>query len=598
MSSDTQSFAAILPQVITAVETVGAMIRAEFHRPGGPRGATHKAVVDTEAELFLKNELMSLHPASWLGEETDSCEADCSDIWIVDPHDGTANFMNGLRGSAVSVALLSEGRPVLGVVYAPTAPDDSGDMISWALGAELIRNGRAVEPEPTSGNPVIALNADAANYALPNHISFGGARVRPLPSPAYRAALAAVGEVDAAMSLVQGLSSWDIAGGHALLIGAGKTMVQLDGQELNYASNWFQGFIAGSADIVCRLSSVQVFSSGRIDRKPAVPSTRTGSASLLSRAHGTILGQLAGDALGSFVEFLDAQTILDRHPEGVVDLRDGGTWNLISGQPTDDSEMALALARSICARNRYVGDDVAQAYIDWRNSGPFDIGHTTSSAISALEAGELVQSESQANGALMRACPIGIFSVGNPKLAALLARQDASLTHPNGITMAANAAFVAAISVGIAGGKEEEMWAAAYSHAGDDEGADIVRSRLLEARSNRPQDFQNQMGWVLTAFQNAFFCLMAGQSLRDAVVGTVAYGGDTDTNGATCGALLGASQGRDAVPIQWRNAILSCRPVAAVGVHHPRPQTYWPDDALDLAEALLVAGTAHHLATF
>ncbi|WP_171181704.1 ADP-ribosylglycohydrolase family protein [Ruegeria sp. HKCCA4633] len=79
---------------------------------------------------------------------------------------------------------------------------------------------------------------------------------------------------------------------------------------------------------------------------------------------------------------------------------------------------------------------------------------------------------------------------------------------------------------------------------------------------------------------------------------TVACGGDTDTNGAICGALLGASQGRDAVPIQWRNAILSCRPVAAVGVHHPRPQTYWPDDALDLAEALLVAGSARHLAAF
>ncbi|CUH46409.1 inositol monophosphatase family protein [Ruegeria atlantica] len=591
MSSDTQSFAAILPQVITAVETVGAMIRAEFHRPGGPRGTSHKAAVDTEAELFLKNELMSLHPASWLGEETDSCEVDCSDIWIVDPHDGTADFMNGLRGSAVSVALLSEGRPVLGVVYAPTAPDDSGDMISWALGAELIRNGRAVEPEPTSGNPVIALNADAANYALPNHISFGGARVRPLPSPAYRAALAAVGEVDAAISLVQGLSSWDIAGGHALLIGAGKAMVQLDGQELNYASNWFQGFIAGSADIVCRLSSVQVSSSGRIDRKPAVPSTRTGSAPLLSRAHGTMLGQLAGDALGSFVEFLDPQTILDRHPEGVVELRDGGTWNLISGQPTDDSEMALALARSICARKRYVSNDVAQAYIDWRNSGPFDIGHTTSSAISALEAGELVQSESQANGALMRACPIGIFSVGNPKLAALLARQDASLTHPNSITMAANAAYVAAISVGVAGGEEEEMWAAAYSHAGEDEGADMVRNRLLAARSNRPQDFQHQMGWALTAFQNAFFCLMSEQTLRDAVVGTVAFGGDTDTNGAICGALLGARQGRDAVPLQWRNSVLSCRPVAAVGVHHPRPQAYWPDNVLELSEALLVART-------
>ncbi len=591
MNSDTQFFKAILPRVITAVETAGAMIRAEFHRPGGPRGTTHKAVVDTEVELFLKNSLMSLHPVSWIGEETDSCEIDSSDIWIVDPHDGTADFMSGLRGSAVSVALLREGQPVLGVVYAPTAPDDRGDMISWAVGGELFRNGRPVEPEPTSGNPVIALNADAADYVLPNHIAFDGARVRALPSPAYRVALAAVGEVDAAMSLVAGLSSWDIAGGHALLVAAGKDIVQVDGRALNYDSNSFNGCIAGSTELVRKLSSAKQSSKGRIDRKPAIPGTRTGSASQLSRAQGAMLGQLAGDALGSFVEFQDAGTIQDRHPEGVVDLRDGGTWNLIAGQPTDDSEMALALARSIHARKRYDREDVSQAYVDWRDSGPFDIGFTTSNAISALEAGTPVPSESQANGALMRACPIGIFAAGCPELASELARHDASLTHPNGVTVAANAAYVAAISVGVAGSSAEEMWAAAYSHAGEDADAEIVRQRLIEARSKQPDEFQQQMGWVLTAFQNAFYQLMASSLLRDAVVATVAEGGDTDTNAAICGALLGSRQGRDAVPLQWRNAILTCRPVEVERVRHPRPKTYWPDDVLELSEALLVART-------
>ena len=46
----------------------------------------------------------------------------------------------------------------------------------------------------------------------------------------------------------------------------------------------------------------------------------------------------------------------------------------------------------------------------------------------------------------------------------------------------------------------------------------------------------------------------------------------------------------DAVPVQWRNAVLTCRPVTTRGVHHPRPHEYWPDDALELAEALLAAG--------
>ncbi len=136
------------------------------------------------------------------------------------------------------------------------------------------------------------------------------------------------------------------------------------------------------------------------------------------------------------------------------------------------------------------------------------------------------------------------------------------------------------------------MCAAAHDHAGDWTGSELVRERLIAARSNPPQDFQHQMGWVLTAFQNAFFWLLRGTDFADAVIETVGKGGDTDTNAAVCGALVGAAQGRDAVPLHWRNAILTCRPVSVRGVHHPRPKRYWPDDALQLAEALVAAGKA------
>lgn len=47
---------------------------------------------------------------------------------------------------------------------------------------------------------------------------------------------------------------------------------------------------------------------------------------------------------------------------------------------------------------------------------------------------------------------------------------------------------------------------------------------------------------------------------------------------------------RKAVPLRWRNAVLTCRPVKEAKSRHPRPATCWPDDALDLAEALLAAG--------
>jgi len=73
-------------------------------------------------------------------------------------------------------------------------------------------------------------------------------------------------------------------------------------------------------------------------------------AEMLKRAQGCLLGQLAEDALGSLVEFQTPEQIRREYPDGIRELADGGTWNTIAGQPTDDSEMALLLARLIPAQ--------------------------------------------------------------------------------------------------------------------------------------------------------------------------------------------------------------------------------------------------------
>ena len=91
----------------------------------------------------------------------------------------------------------------------------------------------------------------------------------------------------------------------------------------------------------------------------------------------------------------------------------GGTWNLIAGQPTDDSEMALVLARKLVWRRRFDQAGVADAYVKWRQSEPFDIGNTTAKGIEALAAVRHPSSDSQSNGALMRVSPIGIFASGD-----------------------------------------------------------------------------------------------------------------------------------------------------------------------------------------
>jgi len=66
-------------------------------------------------------------------------------------------------------------------------------------------------------------------------------------------------------------------------------------------------------------------------RESKTASQRSADAGKLSRAQGCLLGQLAGDALGSLVEFRPPEVIRRKYPAGVRELVDGGTWDTIAG---------------------------------------------------------------------------------------------------------------------------------------------------------------------------------------------------------------------------------------------------------------------------
>ena len=165
------------------------------------------------------------------------------------------------------------------------------------------------------------------------------------------------------------------------------------------------------------------------------------NSTTLARAQGCLLGQLAGDALGSLVEFQSPEEIRRSYLEGVRELADGGTWNTIAGQPTDDSEMALLLARMLKERGAYDPDAVLQTYQFWLDSEPFDCGMTISAGLRGCP-----NPDSQANGAMMRISPLGIFGANHPlETVGNWAKQDAALTHPNPVCLQANALFTMAI---------------------------------------------------------------------------------------------------------------------------------------------------------
>jgi ADP-ribosyl-[dinitrogen reductase] hydrolase len=627
-----------LQQARAAAVEAAAILLVECRRPDGPRGSHGHCPADEDAEEHIRARLTAAFPGwGYLGEETAPMVQVAGEphVWLVDPNDGTSSMLQGYRGHAVSIALLRDGVPVLGVVRAVDAPDDGGDEFAWAEGCgPLLRNGNPLPPPawPSALCPldVVYVSQGADRHPLGNIPLVAPARFRHLGSIAYRLALVAAGEGVGAVSL-NGLGSWDYAGGHALLRGVGGTLLDEHGAPVRYSRTGrgnTQHCFGGAPDVARALAAHDwsgAAGQGYGEAAPlpgyeavrVTPSELCHDSGRLRRAQGCLLGQVAGDSLGSLVEFQSPRQIEVRYPGGPRSLENGGTWRTLAGQPTDDSELALMLARTLAQRGSFDADAVASTYARWYHgwvheqaipgrawdwSRPFDIGNTTAAALGAVRATQMAQggaaaaaeshanTASQANGALMRVSPLGIWGWNkDPSAVADAARADARLTHPHPVCQECSAIYVVAIAHAVATGADgPATYAFACGWAVEHCLEQTVLDWLLAASAGPPADFLHQQGWVCYAFQNAFSQLLHAASLEAGVVDTVRRGGDADTNGAIAGALLGAVWGRTHIPAQWRQMVLSCRPAPTYSVaRQPRPALFWPVDVEQLAEQLL-----------
>jgi fructose-1,6-bisphosphatase/inositol monophosphatase family enzyme len=407
-----------LETAIRAALAAGNLLRSEFNRGDGPRGSVGHAEADEPAERLIFDRLTTEFPGyGYLGEELGSRKAPSSAdefLWVVDPNDGTSAYLRGFRGAAVSIALLRRGEPVLGVVYAYNHPDDDGDLIAWAEGSPVRRNGTIVRrawPDRVTAECTAFISQSADRNARANAEIVSPMRYRAVPSIAYRLALVAAGEGDVGVSL-NGPTTWELAAGHALLRGAGAELYDVRGEPIRSSAQGecnHTGDVFGGAEALVRHLAGKAWES--VFRRP-LPQDCVGllwpvkgggpiDAGMLARAQGCLLGHLAGDALGSLVEFQMPDEIRRNYPDGVRQLSDGGVWQTLAGQPTDDSELALALARSLVAKGTYDVAAVAEAYAAWYRSAPFDMGAATERALRAASNA----SEAPAEAALHEADP-------------------------------------------------------------------------------------------------------------------------------------------------------------------------------------------------
>src|ERR1051326_2537635 len=301
------------------------------------------------------------------------------------------------------------------------------------------------------------------------------------------------------------------------------------------------------------------------------------------RSIGALVGAAIGDAAGTTNEFSNPHA--PRYPTLMngpqTDIVGGGPFDVAAGQITDDTQMAVALARSVAANRRFDPDAVRSEYVRWLRTPPFDVGGTTFRSLTQpvsgddpLSGGRAVWESSgrslASNGSLMRTWILGVAFCHDEEARREASLLDSAITHFDPACRLACAIFNTAIAHAIVGespldcaiAASEELNASAERlRVLHPDLSDVIDSRRSElsrdlslAHNDDPELYGTEThllglaGYVRLAFRLAFWHLLHAKSYETSLVDVVNRGGDSDTNGCAVGALLGARFGSPAFP--------------------------------------------------
>ncbi|MFZ5827217.1 MAG: ADP-ribosylglycohydrolase family protein [Bacillota bacterium] len=273
------------------------------------------------------------------------------------------------------------------------------------------------------------------------------------------------------------------------------------------------------------------------------------------RGFGALLGLAAGDALGCTLEFMSREAVRARYPGGHREIVGGGPFSFAAGEWTDDTAMALCVARGIIESPEAPVEAVGAHFMAWFHASPPDVGNTIRLALSTYDrtrSWEAASREVRArlgeqaggNGALMRTLPTAI-GYGERVAEALAIGQ---MTHPHPESDAAVAAYHTMVNALLDGASKAEALEAAIGAAGP-------LAERLAGLGQRPEAAIRSSGYVVHTLEAAIWAFLRADSLEECIVAAVNLGEDADTVGAVAGGLAGAAYGPFAVPRRWSSAI-------------------------------------------
>ena len=186
----------------------------------------------------------------WLSEETEDRDdrLGWNRVWVVDPLDGTKEFISHIAEFCVSIALVEEGRARLGVLYNPI----TDELFAGAEGGTVLLNGK---PSPIGRQRDLAQASVLASRSETNRGEWdrfkGRFKMKETGSVAYKLGLVAAGRADATFSLTP-KHEWDVCAGAALVEIAGGRMTDSDGKPLIYNKRippLLPGLVASNVDL-------------------------------------------------------------------------------------------------------------------------------------------------------------------------------------------------------------------------------------------------------------------------------------------------------------------------------------------------------------
>ncbi|TBL80195.1 ADP-ribosylglycohydrolase family protein [Paenibacillus thalictri] len=280
------------------------------------------------------------------------------------------------------------------------------------------------------------------------------------------------------------------------------------------------------------------------------------------RYRGCLLGLAVGDAVGTTLEFREPGSF-----EPIRDMIGGGPFNLLPGQWTDDTSMALCLAESLLACGGFHPLDQMQRYVKWYREGYlsstgecFDIGNTVRTALERFErTGEpfcgSLSPLTAGNGSLMRLAPAAMFYAADPH-AAIIKCGDSSLTTHGAAAAIDACRFFGGLLVGaLSGESKEELLADRYAPLPGIWDTYRLVPEIGEVASGsykrrNPPEIKGS-GYVVQSLEAALWAFYNSGDFREGCHLAANLGDDADTTAAIYGQLAGAYYGEAAIPADW-----------------------------------------------